>query len=58
MIGLGDSSYGDTFCAAGRQWFELLTELQGNPKADMLEIDAGETLQAEDVALPWLAEQF
>lgn len=58
VIALGDSSYGDTFCGAGRQWFELLTELQGTAKAPMLEIDAGETLQAEDVALPWLSKHF
>jgi len=58
VLGLGDSSYGDTFCAAGRQVFELMTELQGEAIAPMLEIDAGETLQAEDVALPWLAQQF
>lgn len=58
VLALGDSSYGDTFCAAGRQLFELMTELQGKAVAPMLEIDAGETLQAEDVALPWLTQYF
>ena len=57
VIALGDSSY-DTFCAAGQQVNELLVELQASEVAPMLEIDAGETLQAEDVALPWLAEHF
>lgn len=58
VLALGDSSYGDTFCAAGRQLFALMLELQGEALAPMLEIDAGETLQAEDVALPWLAQHF
>lgn len=58
VLALGDSSYGDTFCAAGRQLFALMLELQGEALAPMLEIDAGETLQAEEVALPWLAQHF
>lgn len=58
VIAMGDSSYGDTFCAAGRQLFELMQELQATPVAPMLQVDAGETLQAEDVALPWLAQHF
>ncbi len=57
VIALGDSSY-DTFCAAGKQLAELLAELQGTAVAPLLEIDAGETLQAEDVALPWLEQHF
>ena len=47
VIGLGDSSYGDTYCAGGKQWFELLTELQGKPVADMLEVDAIEHFEPE-----------
>lgn len=58
VLALGDSSYGETFCAAGKQLFEMLTELQGEAIAPMLEIDAGETLQAEDIALPWLEQHF
>lgn len=58
VLALGDSSYGDTFCAAGHQLFELMQELQGTAMAPMLEIDAGETLQAEDIALPWLSQHF
>lgn len=58
VICLGDSGYGDTFCGAGKQFSELLAELQGTALAPALEIDAGETLQAEDLALPWIEQQF
>ncbi|WP_337878972.1 flavodoxin [Rheinheimera sp.] len=58
VIALGDRGYGDTFCGAGRQWAELLAELQGRALAPTLEIDAGETLQPEDLALPFITEKF
>ncbi len=58
VISLGDSGYGDTFCGAGKQFAELLAELQGTAMAPTLEIDAGETLQPEDLALPWIEQQF
>lgn len=54
VAGLGDSSYGDSYCGGGRQFQSLLEELQGNPVADMLEVDAIETLAAEDEVVPWL----
>ncbi len=54
VVGLGDSSYVDTFCGGGRHFFDLLTELQGKPVADMLEVDAIETLSPEEVAVPWV----
>ncbi|MGQ8366288.1 flavodoxin [Glaciecola sp. 1036] len=54
VAGLGDSSYGDSYCGAGRQFFELLQELQGNPIADMLEVDAIETLSPEDEVVPFI----
>lgn len=54
VAGMGDSSYGDTFCGAGRQIFELLTELQGAPAAEMLEVDAIETLEPENEIVPWV----
>lgn len=47
VAALGDSSYGDTFCGAGRQWHELLTELQGTPVADVFKVDAMESLEPE-----------
>ena len=58
VISLGDSGYGDTFCGAGKQFAELLAELHGTAMAPTLEIDAGETLQPEDLALPWIEQQF
>jgi len=54
VVGLGDSSYGETYCGAGRQIHELLIELQGKPVADMLEVDACETLEPETEVVPWL----
>ncbi|WP_026375692.1 flavodoxin [Aestuariibacter salexigens] len=54
VAALGDSSYGDTYCGGGRQFFELFTELQGSAVADMLEIDACETLEPEEEVVPWL----
>lgn len=58
VIALGDSSYGETFCGGGQQFSELLAELQGTEIAPMLQIDATETTQPEDVALPWLTQHF
>lgn len=57
VIALGDSSY-DTFCGAGEQLRELLLEIQGTELAPMLRIDAGETLEPQTIALPWLEQQF
>jgi flavodoxin len=54
VAGLGDSSYGETFCGAGNQIFSLLTELQGNPIADLLEVDACETLEPEVEVVVWV----
>ena len=54
VAALGDSSYGESFCGAGRQFQELLEELQGKPVANMLEVDAIETLAAEEEIVPWL----
>ncbi|MBF7072264.1 flavodoxin domain-containing protein [Glaciecola sp. MH2013] len=54
VAALGDSSYGESFCGGGRQFQELLLELQGKPVAEMLEVDAIETLAAEDEVVPWV----
>ncbi|WP_339722949.1 flavodoxin domain-containing protein [uncultured Paraglaciecola sp.] len=53
VAGLGDSSYGETYCGAGRKIFELLSELQGKPITELLEIDACETLEPEVEVLAW-----
>jgi flavodoxin len=54
VAALGDSSYGDSFCGGGRHFHELLLELQGKPVAEMLEVDAIETLAPEEEVVPWL----
>lgn len=54
VVGLGDSSYGESYCGGGRQFFELLTELQGKPVAELFEVDALETLAPEEEVVPWV----
>ncbi|TKB49737.1 flavodoxin [Ferrimonas sediminicola] len=54
VIALGDSSYGETFCGAGRQFDELLAELTAVRVGERLQIDACETMEPEQVALPWV----
>jgi sulfite reductase alpha subunit-like flavoprotein len=56
LIALGDSSYGDTFCGAGRRLDELLADLGATRLGERLEVDAMETFMADDAALPWVAE--
>ncbi|MCC2618158.1 flavodoxin domain-containing protein [Aestuariibacter halophilus] len=58
VVGLGDSSYGDTFCGAGKQIFEVMLECQGKPVADLFIVDAMETLEPEAEVLPWLEQQL
>lgn len=54
LIALGDSSYGDTFCGAGRQLDELLAGQGAQRLGERLEVDAMETFMADDEALPWV----
>ncbi len=56
LIALGDSSYGDTFCGAGRQLDRLLEEQGAQRLGERLEVDAMETFMADDEALPWVEE--
>lgn len=56
VIALGDSSYGDSYCGAGKQMFELLNELQGKAITDLVEIDAMETFEPEADVLSWLEQ--
>jgi len=55
VIGLGDSSYGDTYCAGGEQVRELYVELGIHEVLEMLRLDASETVTPETDAEPWLA---
>lgn len=54
VIGLGDSNYGDTFCAGGQLVVELFDELGVRQVAPMLRLDASETVTPELDAEPWL----
>ena len=54
VIGLGDSSYDDTFCGGGEQLRELFAELGVREVQPMLRLDASETVTPETDAEPWL----
>lgn len=56
LIALGDSSYGDTFCGAGRALDALLGDHGATRLGERLEVDAMETFMADDAALPWVEE--
>ncbi|MGH8433127.1 MAG: flavodoxin [Pseudomonas sp.] len=56
VIALGDSSYGDTFCAGGELVRELFAELGIHEVQSMLRLDASETVNPESDAEPWLAD--
>ncbi|GFM83996.1 flavodoxin [Pseudomonas cichorii] len=56
VIGLGDASYGDTFCGGGEQIRELFAELGAVEVQEMLRLDASESVTPESDAEPWLAE--
>lgn len=44
VIGLGDASYGDTFCGGGEQMRELFGELGVREVLPMLRLDASESV--------------
>ncbi|WP_404339386.1 flavodoxin [Pseudoalteromonas mariniglutinosa] len=54
IIAMGDRSYGDTFCGAGRSFDELLRDLNAQPVGHRLEIDACEDFEPWPVTEPWL----
>ncbi|SFW98455.1 flavodoxin domain-containing protein [Marinospirillum alkaliphilum] len=54
IIALGDSSYGETFCAAGQLFEELMSGLGAVCLQEMLRIDALEHFQATDAAREWI----
>ncbi|GFD88178.1 flavodoxin [Tenacibaculum sp. KUL152] len=54
VAALGDSSYGESFCGAGKQFQSLLNELQATAVADLLEVDAMETLEPEKDVVEWV----
>lgn len=56
IIVLGDSSYGDTFCGAGDLLEEAFLETGAHKAGSTLRIDALETVEPEQDALPWIRE--
>ena len=54
VVAMGDRSYGDTFCGAGKSFDELLRDLQAKPVGNRLEIDACENFEPWPVTEPWL----
>ncbi|CAK9891235.1 MULTISPECIES: flavodoxin [Pseudomonas] len=56
VIGLGDSSYGDTFCGGGEQLRELFAEMGLVEVQPMLRLDASESVTPQTDAEPWIAE--
>ena len=55
VVALGDASYGDTFCGGGELMRELYAELGIREVAEMLRLDASESVTPESDAEPWLA---
>ncbi|WP_076408146.1 flavodoxin [Shewanella sp. UCD-KL12] len=53
VIALGDSSY-ETFCGAGVQFDDLLSECGAKRVGELLKIDACETMEPEVEAKAWL----
>ena len=58
VVALGDSSYGDTFAAAGKSVFELLTELGGSAITELKIVDALETYNPEEEVMPWVQDIY
>jgi len=54
VIVLGDSSYGDTYCGAGELMEEVFLETSARKIGNTLRIDALETVEPEQEALPWV----
>ncbi|MND91228.1 MioC protein [Pseudomonas linyingensis] len=55
VIGLGDSNYGENFCAAALQAHALLLKLGMRDVQSQLQLDASETVTPAEDAEPWLA---
>lgn len=54
VICMGDSSYFNTFCEAGKQFDEIMFDTMAKRIVNRLEIDACETAEPFEVAEPWL----
>ncbi len=56
VIALGDSSYGETYCGAGKLLDEALQDIGAVQIEPNLQIDAIETSSPEDIAIAWAEE--
>ncbi|CAM3591128.1 Sulfite reductase [NADPH] flavoprotein alpha-component [Vibrio aerogenes CECT 7868] len=57
VIAIGDSSY-DTFCAAGKNAYQLLEDIGATPLVECFLIDILEHTIPEDSAAEWLKENI
>ncbi|THG77131.1 flavodoxin [Pseudomonas sp. A-1] len=55
VIGLGDTAYGEQFCAGALQAHMLLLRLGMRDLQSQLQLDASETVTPAEDAEPWLA---
>ena len=53
VIGLGDSTYADTFCEGGRRFDRLLAKLNACRVGQPLEHDAGDDELPEEAGVAW-----
>jgi flavodoxin len=56
IAALGDSSYCESYCGAGKQFAELFAQLQGEEITPMLELDSMETFTPEEDVVAWLKQ--
>ncbi|WP_440053641.1 flavodoxin [Pseudoalteromonas sp. T1lg65] len=56
VIALGDSSYGETFCGAGKQIDAFIEELNASKVLPRLDIDACEYFEPWEAAEQWLQQ--
>lgn len=55
-IGLGDSTYADSFAFGGRKWDAILTELGATRIGELLILDASSADDPTDLATSWAAD--
>jgi MioC protein len=53
VFGLGDRTFGDTYCAAGEAWDEVFADLGAKPLAPLFRHDASSPILPEDAAKEW-----
>ncbi|TMO65031.1 flavodoxin domain-containing protein [Pseudoalteromonas aurantia] len=54
VIALGDRSYGETFCGAGKHIEQVVKELNATVLKPRLDVDAGEYFEPWEPVEPWL----